>query len=78
MTHQEATWKGHYVWCVSIMSKNRRIHRYLKPYVGRPGFVHGEAKNGMLLIEFGLSIKSELRCVPSSCVALYGSTRNVR
>ena len=41
MTYQEGIWKGKPVWVVSMMTKNGRIHRYLREYVGRGGYVHG-------------------------------------
>jgi hypothetical protein len=72
MTYQEVLWKDKYIWVVSIMTKNKRIHRYLKQYCGRVGHVVGEAKNGMLLVEFGFGSKRHLRCIPSSCVVQFG------
>jgi hypothetical protein len=78
MDYQECLWKGKIVWVVSIMSKNKVIHRYLKKYVGHGGFVLGTAKNNMLLIEFahrdfqtGRKIR-QTRCIPASCVVEYG------
>jgi len=44
------------------------MHRYVKRYVGRGGKVTGEAKNGMLLIQF----KNHTRCIPAGCVVEYG------
>lgn len=77
MTYQETIWKGKVIWVVSMMSKNMRMHRYLRKYVGTGGYVMGEAKNGMLLVEFGQRSKRHLRCVPSSCVVEYGKVKNV-
>ena len=75
MTYQDRIWKGKTVWVVSIMSKQGRIHRYLKKYIGRGGYVLGTSKNNMLLIEFGsTSSKSRhTRSIPASCVTLYGT-----
>lgn len=67
MTKQEAQWKDKYVWVVSLMSKNGKMHRYVRQYVGRGGLVVGEAKNGMLLVQF----KNHTRAVPAGCVAPY-------
>jgi hypothetical protein len=69
MTYQEILWQNKLVWVVSLLSRSGKIHRYLKPYIGRGGLVVGEAKNGMLLIEFGL--KKELRAIPAGCVIKY-------
>ena len=68
MTYQEVLWKDKYVWVVSLMSKSGKMHRYVRTYVGRGGKVVGEAKNGMLLIEF----KNHTRCIPAGCVVEYG------
>jgi hypothetical protein len=68
MTYQEVLWKDKYVWVVSLMSKSGKMHRYVRKYVGRGGKVVGEAKNGMLLIEF----KNHTRCIPAGCVVEYG------
>lgn len=81
MTYQDCIWKGKYVWIVSIMSKNKRMHRYLKKYVGHGGFVLGTAKNNMLLVEFTYRNKNrervkELRSIPSSCVVEYGTVKS--
>jgi hypothetical protein len=67
MTYQEALWQGKMVWIVSLMSKNGRMHRYVRNYVGRGGKVVGEAKNGMLLIQF----ENHTRCIPAGCVVDY-------
>ena len=72
MTYQEALWQGKYVWIVSLMSKSGKMHRYVRKYVGRGGLVLGEAKNGMLLIQFknhhGIA---HTRCIPAGCVVDY-------
>ena len=73
MTYQEAIWKGKVVWVTGILSKSGRLHRVYRPYVGRGGRVVGEAKNGMLLIDFGRNHK---RAIPAGCVAEYGTVRN--
>lgn len=77
MTYQEVLWKDKIVWVVSMMSKNKRIHRYLRKYVGQCGQVIGEAKNGMLLIDFSHGGYRHTRCVPSSCVIPYTEAKNV-
>ena len=77
MTYQEGIWKGKIVWVVSMMTKNGRIHRYLREYVDCGGVVLGEAKNGMLLIEFDRCWYRHLRCIPSSCVVEYTKAKTV-
>lgn len=77
MTYQETIWKDKIVWVVSMLSKNNRIHRYLRKYVGQGGYVLGEAKDGMLRIEFGSARRRHVRCVPSSCIVEYGKAKNV-
>lgn len=67
MTHQEVLWKDKYVWIVSLMSKSGKMHRYVRKYVGLGGRVKGEAKNGMLLIQF----KNHTRSIPAGCVVDY-------
>ena len=81
MDYQECIWKNKYVWVVSIMSKNRVIHRYLKKYVGKGGFVIGTSKNNMLLVSFEFWTKDykliqQTRCIPASCVVEYGKAEN--
>lgn len=81
MDYQECIWKGKIVWVVSIMSKNMVIHRYLKNYIGKGGYVIGTAKNNMLLVEFDrrgrLGVKyRHHRCIPSSCVVEYGKCKS--
>ena len=72
MTHQETIWQGRYIWVVSIMSKSGKIHRYVRKYVGRSGEVLGEAKNGMLLIQFKNQHGAEhIRSIPAGCVVDY-------
>ena len=68
MTYQETMWKGKFIWVVSLMSKSGKLHRYVREYVGRGGAVVGEAKNGMLLIQFG---KGHTRSIPAGCVVDY-------
>lgn len=67
MTYQETIWKNKYVWVVSLMSKSGKMHRYVKKYIGRGGFVLGESKNNMLLIRF----KTHTRAIPAGCVVEY-------
>lgn len=69
MTYQECIWKDTIVWVVGILSKSGKIHRYVKQYVGRGGFVLGESKNGMLLIKFS----NHTRCIPAGCIVKYGT-----
>ncbi len=72
MTYQETIWQGRYVCVVSILSKSGKIHRYVRKYVGRGGKVLGEAKNGMLLIEFKNHHGcTHTRCIPAGCVVDY-------
>ena len=73
MTHQEVLWQGKLVWVTGILSKNNRMHRALRPYVGRGGFVLRESKNGQLLVQFG----KQTRCIPAGCVTEYGTVKNV-
>ena len=74
MTYQEALWKGRYVWVVSLMSRSGRMHRYVRKYVGRGGLVKGDAKNGMLLIQF----KNHTRAIPAGCVVDYNVPKSAR
>jgi hypothetical protein len=74
MTYQEAIWKGKYVWITGILSKSGRLHRTYRKYVGRGGMVLGEAKNGMLLIQF----KGHTRAIPAGCVTEYGTVKSVK
>jgi hypothetical protein len=73
MTYQEALWKGKRVLIVSLMSKNGRIHRYVKRHIGRDGIVLGEAKNNMLLIQF----RNHARAIPAGCVVDYNTAKCV-
>lgn len=73
MTYQETIWMGRLVWVVSLMSRSGRMHRYVREYVGRGGMVIGEAKNGMLLIQFG----KETRAIPAGCVVDYSVPKAV-
>lgn len=67
MTYQEALWKDRLVWVTGIVSKSGNAHRYVAKYVGRGGFVEGQAKNGMLLIRF----QTHSRSIPAGCVTGY-------
>ncbi len=71
MTYQEALWKNKYVWVVGLMSRSGKMHRYVRKYVGRGGFVLGEAKNNMLLIQF----KNHTRAIPAGCVVEYDTPK---
>lgn len=71
MTYQEVLWKGKLVLVTGILSKSGRLHYAYRKYVGRGGLVLGEAKNGMLLIQFG----NHTRAIPAGCVAKYGTVR---
>jgi hypothetical protein len=73
MTYQEALWKGKRVLIVSLMSKNGRIHRYVRKYIGRSGMVLGEAKNNMLLVQF----ENHTRGIPAGCVVDYNTAKCV-
>lgn len=64
MTYQEALWQGKSVFVVSMMTKSGKIHQYMREYVGCCGRVLGEAKNGMLLVDF----QNRIRAIPASCV----------
>lgn len=73
MTYQEVLWQGKYVWVAGILSKSGKLHRTLKKYVGRGGMVVGEAKNGMLLVQF----KNHTRSIPAGCLVEY-TTRTAK
>lgn len=54
---------------VSMMSKSGKFHTYVKRFVGRRGYVLGEAKNGMLLIRFQMSNHfRKTISIPAGCV----------
>ena len=74
MTYQEVLWQNKYVWIVSLMSKSGKMHRYVSKYVNRGGYVLGEAKNGMLLIQFN---KNHTRSIPAGCVVDYSVPKAV-
>lgn len=71
MTYQEAIWKDKIVWVVGILSKSGKLHREYRKYVGRGGYVLGEAKNGMLLVQFN----RHTRAIPAGCLAVYGEVK---
>lgn len=73
MTYQEVLWQGKLVWVTGILSRRGRLHRALRPYVGRGGVVLRESKNGQLLVQF----HKQTRCVPASCVAEYGTVKMI-
>lgn len=68
MTYQEVLWQGKLVWVTGIVSRSGKCHRYVRKFVGRGGVVKREAKNGMLLIDFG---RNRERAIPAGCVTLY-------
>ena len=72
MTYQEVLWQGKLVWVTGIVSRSGKCHRYVRKFVGRGGVVKGEAKNGMLLIEFG---RNKRRAIPAGCVTLYSEVK---
>ena len=74
MTRQEAIWKNKYVWVVGILSRSGKLHYTYRKYVGRGGKVVGEAKNGMLLVEFSRHV----RAIPAGCLAPYGEVHRVK
>lgn len=76
MTYQEVLWQGKYVWVTGIVSKSGKCHRYVRKFVGRGGMVLGEAKNGMLLIQFGKDRqRDKRRAIPAGCVTLYSEAK---
>lgn len=69
MTYQECSWKDKTIMVVSMMSKSGKVHTYVKRFVGRQGYVLGEAKNGMLLIRFQMSkYFRKTISIPAGCV----------
>jgi hypothetical protein len=70
MTHQEVLWQGRCVIVASLCSKSGKLHRYVKRYIGLEGFVLGQAKNGMLLIQFSdkFGEREFIRAIPAGCV----------
>ena len=83
MTYQETIWKDKIVMVTSIISSSGKMHRYLCKYVGRSGFVIGEAKNNMLLIEFAGRNRArqrifEHRSIPAGCVTLYTEIKRAK
>lgn len=68
MTPREVEYKDKIVVVVSLVSRSGRIHMYVRRYMGRFGQVVGEAKNGMLLIQFGKC--GGHRAIPAGCVVL--------
>lgn len=74
MTYQEVLYQGKYVWVTGILSKSGKMHYALRKYVGKGGMVIQEAKNNMLLVQFG----KHTRSIPAGCVALYGTVKAVR
>ena len=77
MTYQETIWKDKYVMVTGIISRSGKMHRYVRKLVGRGGFVIGESKNNMLLVEFSRRNKdrqrvgSLVRAIPAGCLTLY-------
>lgn len=68
MTYQECIWKDKSVLVVSLLSKSRKVHMYVRKFVGKTGVVVGESKNGMLLIRFKGNHKTRYRAIPAGCV----------
>ena len=67
MTYQEVLWENKIVMVVSAMSRSRKVHSYVKKYIGRVGRVQGESKSNMLLIDFG-NKQARTRAIPAGCV----------
>lgn len=72
MTFQEVLWQGKLVWVTGVVSRSGKCHRYVRKFVGRGGVVKREAKNGMLLVDFG---KGKERAIPAGCVTLYSEVK---
>lgn len=71
MTYQECIWMNWVVMPVSIQAKSGYVHRYIRPFVGKTGYVVKEAKNGMLLIRFHYKKKGwKVRAIPASCLMM--------
>lgn len=68
MTSQECRWKYWVVMPVSIQGKSGNLHRYVRPFIGKTGYVVSEAKNGMLLVRFHYKTKWKTRAIPASCL----------
>lgn len=74
MTYQEVLWQDKLVWVTGFISKSGKLHRRYIPYVGRGGVVKREAKNGMLLVDFG----KEQVAIPAGCLTRYADGRHAR
>lgn len=68
MTLQEILWENKLVTVTGILSRSGKLHYSLRKFVGLTGKVRGEAKNGMLLVEF----TKQIRAIPAGCVVEYG------
>lgn len=75
MTYQEVLWQNKLVWVTGLVSKSGRLHRYVRKFVGRGGLVVAEAKNGMLLVEFG---RNHVRAIPAGCLTPYADAKWVK
>lgn len=73
MTPQEIKFEGKFVWVTGILSKSGKMHRFVKDYIGRGGMVLGEAKNGMMLVQFK---RKHVRAIPAGCLTLYHAAQN--
>lgn len=74
-TYQECLYKDKAVYVTGIVSKSGKIHRYVRKFVGRSAWVNGEAKNGMLLLEFKNGYGRHVRSIPAGCVTLVTEAR---
>lgn len=72
MTSQEVLWQNKFVWVTGIKSKSGKLHRFVRRYVGRGGLVLGEAKNGMLLVQFRTN---HVRAIPAGCLTKYADVQ---
>lgn len=67
-TYQECLYKDKAVYVVGMTSRSGKVHRYVRKFVGRTGWVIGQSKNGMLLLEFKKGYGRECRAIPAGCV----------
>ncbi len=72
MVFQEVKYSGRIVRVSGAVSKSGRTHQYVTNLIGLCGVVTREAKNGMLLVDFGRGAAKGLRCraVPAGCVVI--------
>lgn len=69
-TYQECLYKDKAVYVTGMVSRSGKIHRYVRKFVGRSAWVLGEAKNGMLLLEFKQGYGRVRRAIPAGCVVI--------